>query len=88
MTTIYGFDVDDYVAYVSNYAGNPQDLAQEIKANPEYFEDDINGAASRKRQTEDNVIYLPKSSSVNSSAPLKMKPINGSGIAMLMNNLK
>jgi hypothetical protein len=86
--TIYGFEVNDYLAYVSNYAGNPQELAKEIKANPEYFEDDINGAASRKCQIEDSAAYLPKSSGIDGSALLKMKPIDGSGIAMLMSNLR
>lgn len=77
------FTLEDWEAFLEGYAGNLQELIQEIKKNPEAFEDDINGASMRRASIQKSEIYFP---SGREGSYVKMKPLDGSGFYRMMNH--
>lgn len=74
-TLILGqFTIADWKAFVEGYAGNPQDLIEEVRKAPEEFEEDINGAAIRRR------------GSIQSSGWGRLPAIDGAGYSAMMNH--
>jgi hypothetical protein len=77
------FTVEDWNAFLEGYAGNPQDLIEEIKKSPEEFEDCIHGAAIRRASIQEEARKTSSSCKGNIAT---MKPLDGSGFYRMMNH--